>query len=179
MGESDQRGHRHFAGADCGLCAGLVLPEPSGFSIGKFSLTIAFAIAISAFNALTLSPALSGHVPARRRGWPKRARLPAHRAALAPLCPDSFTPPTPQISWLSDNYAKAIHGALKLRLRIAGCSSSLDWAQRYGPTSTCLPASFPRKTRGFLMVIVQARRRARSLAYTGALADRAQAIIAN
>ena len=45
-------------------------PGTTGILYKQFSLTIAFSIAISAFNALTLSPALGGD-PAPRRGTEK------------------------------------------------------------------------------------------------------------
>ncbi len=48
-------------------------PGTTGILYRQFSLTIAFSIAISAFNALTLSPALSAMLPARRRSAPTSA----------------------------------------------------------------------------------------------------------
>jgi multidrug efflux pump subunit AcrB len=121
-------------------------PGTTGILYRQFSLTIAFAIAISAFNALTLSPALVGHVPARRRRSPQAVGLPAH-------------------SPISRAFAAFIHGAdaavsagwehlrqgpFMSRCGCATCcclSSSPAWAPRCGSTSTFPPASFPRKIR--------------------------------
>ncbi len=61
-------------------------PGTTGILYRQFSLTIAFSIAISAFNALTLSPALVGDVSARRRGAAAAARLSAYPAAFACIC---------------------------------------------------------------------------------------------
>ena len=60
-------------------------PGTTGILYKQFSLTIAFSIAISLFNALTLSPALAAHAAARRRAQVLDVRLDAHRMALARL----------------------------------------------------------------------------------------------
>ncbi len=60
-------------------------PGTTGILYRQFSLTIAFSIAISLFNALTLSPALAALLAARRRTQVFRARLDAHRLALERL----------------------------------------------------------------------------------------------
>ena len=50
-----------------------LFPGTTGILFRQFALTIAFSVAISAFNALTLTPALSaiflGHHRERAQGW--------------------------------------------------------------------------------------------------------------
>jgi HAE1 family hydrophobic/amphiphilic exporter-1 len=82
-----------------------------------------------------------------------------------------------QIVWLADTYGKAIHVALKLRfllllLFFAGLGATV-WIYQHVPTGF-----IPQEDQSFLMVLVQAPPGS-SLAYTGALADRASAIIAS
>jgi len=59
MGEVTSAVYRNFGRLDRGICTGVILPGTTGILYRQFALTIAFSIAISAFNALTLSPALS------------------------------------------------------------------------------------------------------------------------
>ena len=73
-GRGGGRGHRDLAGADRGVRAGRVLPGTTGLLYRQFSLTIAFSVAISAFNALTLSPALAALLAARRSEGEQRLR---------------------------------------------------------------------------------------------------------
>ena len=79
------------------------------------------------------------------------------------------------VSWLARTYAKSIHVALKLRYLLllvffAGLGATV-WTYQHVPTGF-----IPQEDQSFLMVIVQAPPGS-SLAYTSALADRAQAII--
>ncbi len=60
-------------------------PGTTGILYRQFALTIAFSIAISAFNALTLSPALSALVPARRRSASAPVGFSSHPVDLARL----------------------------------------------------------------------------------------------
>jgi HAE1 family hydrophobic/amphiphilic exporter-1 len=150
-------------------------PGTTGILYRQFSLTIAFAIAISAFNALTLSPALAAlflrgeeakyhqldflHVPFLANGYSKLA----HGI-------DDF------IGWISRTYAKLIHVALKLRYLLlviffAGLAAT---AYMY----THVPTGFiPQEDQGYLMVIVQGPPGG-SLADTTAISDRAQQVLA-
>ena len=75
MGEVTSAGHCHFARADCRLCAGFVFPGTTRILHRQFSLTIAFAIAFLAFNALTLSPALSAMFLRGEEDRPKQVRF--------------------------------------------------------------------------------------------------------
>ncbi len=150
-------------------------PGTTGILYRQFSLTIAFAIAISAFNALTLSPALSAMFLRGEEDRPKQLDF-LHIDAVSRVFASFIHSTDRQISWLSSNYAKAIHGALKLRwallvLFFVGLGATV-WTYLHVPTGF-----IPQEDQSFLMVIVQAPPGS-SLAYTGALADRAEAIIA-
>jgi HAE1 family hydrophobic/amphiphilic exporter-1 len=149
-------------------------PGTTGILYRQFSLTIAFAIAISAFNALTLSPALSAIFLRGEEARPGQLDFlrigPISRAFAA------FIHSTDrQISWLSATYAKSIHLALKLRyvllvIFFAGLGATV-WVYEHVPTGF-----IPQEDQSFLMVIVQAPPGS-SLAYTSALADRASMIL--
>jgi HAE1 family hydrophobic/amphiphilic exporter-1 len=149
-------------------------PGTTGILYRQFSLTIAFAIAISAFNALTLSPALSAMF---LRGEEERPRQldflhirPVSRAFAAFIHGADAA-----VTWLASTYAKVIHVALQVRYLLlliffAGLGATI-WIYQRVPTGF-----IPQEDQSFLMVIVQAPPGS-SLAYTGALADRAQGII--
>jgi len=149
-------------------------PGTTGILYRQFSLTIAFAIAISAFNALTLSPALAAlflrgeeakyrqldflRVPALSKGY----------AAMAHGIDDS-------IAWISSTYARLIHVALKLRYVLlvvffAGLAAT-GWMYLHVPNSF-----IPQEDQGILYVVVQAPPGA-SLSDTTEIADRAQAVL--
>ncbi|HKF47897.1 MAG TPA: efflux RND transporter permease subunit [Terracidiphilus sp.] len=149
-------------------------PGTTGILYRQFSLTIAFSIAISAFNALTLSPALSAMF---LRGEEERPRQldflhirPISRAFAGFIHGADAT-----VGWMGRTYARAIHGVLRIRylvllLFFAGLWATV-WMYQHVPT-----AFIPQEDQGYLMVIVQAPPGS-SLEYTGALADRASAII--
>jgi HAE1 family hydrophobic/amphiphilic exporter-1 len=150
-------------------------PGTTGILYRQFSLTIAFAIAISAFNALTLSPALSALFLRGEEDRPKQLDFlhirPVSRAFAAFIHGADAS-----ISWLASSYAKLIHVALRLRYLLlvvffAGLGATV-WVYQHVPTGF-----IPQEDQGFLMVIVQAPPGS-SLAYTTALAQRAEAIIA-
>jgi HAE1 family hydrophobic/amphiphilic exporter-1 len=150
-------------------------PGTTGILYRQFSLTIAFAIAISAFNALTLSPALSAMFLRGEEDRPKQLDF-LHIDAVSRHFSNFIHSTDKQISWLSSTYAKSIHVALRFRyallvLFFAGLGATV-WTYSRVPTGF-----IPQEDQSFLMVIVQAPPGS-SLAYTGALADRAQAIIA-
>ena len=60
-----RRGHRDGSGPDRGLRAGGVLPGTTGRLYQQFALTIAFSVAISAFNADADAGALGAAAPPR------------------------------------------------------------------------------------------------------------------
>jgi HAE1 family hydrophobic/amphiphilic exporter-1 len=150
-------------------------PGTTGILYRQFSLTIAFAIAISAFNALTLSPALSALFLRGEEERPHQLdflRIGALSRAFAAFVHGADA----SIAWLGGVYAKAIHVALRLRylvlvLFIAGLGGAA-WMYRHVPTGF-----IPQEDQGYLIAIVQAPPGA-SLAYTTAIADKAQAVIA-
>ncbi len=149
-------------------------PGTTGILYRQFSLTIAFSIAISAFNALTLSPALSAMFlrgeEARLANWTSCTFDPFR----APL-PDSSTEPMRSITWLGGSLRQADSRGAAIALCAAvvffvGLGATVWMYQR-------VPTGFiPQEDQGFLIGIVQAPPGS-SLAYTSALAERAQAII--
>ncbi|MBS1802471.1 MAG: efflux RND transporter permease subunit [Acidobacteria bacterium] len=149
-------------------------PGTTGILYRQFSLTIAFSIAISAFNALTLSPALSALFLRGEEARPKQLDFlhirPVSRAFAGFIHgADAF------VTWLAKTYAKIIHEALILRyvlllLFFIGLGGTW-WIYNKVPTGF-----IPQEDQSFLMGIVQAPPGS-SLAYTQALADKAQAII--
>jgi HAE1 family hydrophobic/amphiphilic exporter-1 len=150
-------------------------PGTTGILYRQFSLTIAFAIAISAFNALTLSPALSAIFLRGEEDRPKQLDF-LHIAPVSRLFSAFIHSTDRQITWLGATYAKAIHLALKLRFALlvlffAGLGATV-WVYQHVPTGF-----IPQEDQSFLMVIIQAPRGS-SLAYTTALSERAEAIIA-
>ena len=149
-------------------------PGTTGILYRQFSLTIAFAIAISAFNALTLSPALSAIFLRGEEDRPHQLDF-LHIAPISRLFARFIHSADAQISWLAGAYAKSIHVALRLRyallvLFFAGLGATVGIYQH-------VPTGFiPQEDQSFLMVIVQAPPGS-SLAYTSALADRATLIL--
>jgi len=150
-------------------------PGTTGILYRQFSLTIAFSIAISAFNALTLSPALSAMFLRGEEYRPHQLDFlhirPISRAFAAFVHGADAT-----IAWTARTYARCIHVALRLRYLLllvffAGLAATV-WIYGHVPTGF-----IPQEDQGYLMVLVQAPPGS-SLAYTTNLADRASAIIA-
>jgi len=149
-------------------------PGTTGILYRQFSLTIAFSIAISAFNALTLSPALSALLLRGEEARPHQLdflHIPPVSKAFAGFVHGADR----SVTWLARTYARAIHVALQLRyvlivLFFAGLSATV-WMYKHVPTGF-----IPQEDQSFLMVIVQAPPGS-SLSYTSALAERAQAIL--
>jgi HAE1 family hydrophobic/amphiphilic exporter-1 len=151
-------------------------PGTTGILYRQFSLTIAFAIAISAFNALTLSPALSAIFLRGEEDRPKQLDF-LHIAPVSRAFAAFIHGADAAVSWLARTYGKAIHVGLRLRYLLllvffAGLGATV-WVYQHVPTGF-----IPQEDQSFLMVIVQAPPGS-SLAYTGALANRAEAIIAH
>ena len=151
-------------------------PGTTGILYRQFSLTIAFSIAISAFNALTLSPALAAMFLRGEEakfhqldhlGIPPLARA---YTALAHAVDDFLI-------WIGRTYARIIHFALGMRyvllvLFFLGLGATA-WIYRAVPT-----AFIPQEDQGMLMIIIQAPPGA-SLSDTTGIADRAQAVLAH
>jgi HAE1 family hydrophobic/amphiphilic exporter-1 len=133
-------------------------PGTTGILYRQFSLTIAFSIAISAFNALTLSPALSALLLRRHEGKHPLLHM-AERSVKA----------------LGAGYARTIHGVLRIRwvmllLFFAGLAAA-GWEYTHVPT-----AFVPEEDQGFLMILVQAPQGA-SLAYTTHIESEVSAVL--
>ena len=149
-------------------------PGTTGILYRQFSLTIAFSIAISAFNALTLSPALSALFLRGEEERPHQLDFlhirPVSRAFAAFIHGADAG-----ISWTARTYARMIHFILRIRyvilaLFFVGLAAT-------GYMYLHVPTGFiPQEDQGFLMVIIQTPPGS-SLEYTTALADRAGYII--
>jgi HAE1 family hydrophobic/amphiphilic exporter-1 len=128
-------------------------PGTTGILYKQFSLTIAFSIAISAFNALTLSPALAAILLRREQ----------HHGGLLGLVDKGIKK---VISW----YAVAVTWVVRMRyafllLFIAGLGATV-YMYNHVPT-----AFLPQEDQGYFLIIVQTPPGA-SLSYTTEFADR-------
>lgn len=133
-------------------------PGTTGILYRQFALTIAFSIGISAFNALTLSPALSAMLLRRER---------THRGLLHAV--------ERGIKGMGAGYARSIHSVLRWRypmvlLFVAGLAVTV-YMYLHVPTSFV-----PQEDQGYIILQVQAPPGA-SLSYTDHLADQAGAIL--
>jgi HAE1 family hydrophobic/amphiphilic exporter-1 len=133
-------------------------PGTTGILYKQFSLTIAFSIAISAFNALTLSPALAAILLRPER---------AHGGLLGLF--------EKVLQKVISGYAYLVTHVVKLRavmllLFVAGLAGTV-YMYNHVPT-----AFVPSEDQSYFINLVQAPPGA-SLAYTTELADRAAAVI--
>jgi len=133
-------------------------PGTTGILYKQFSLTIAFSIAISAFNALTLSPALAALL----------LRKEQHHGGLLGAIDKG-------IKRTSAWYADLIHAVLRHKaivgvLFLCGLAATV-FMYNYVPT-----AFVPSEDQGYFIMQVLAPQGA-SLAYTTHLADQAEAIL--
>jgi hydrophobic/amphiphilic exporter-1 (mainly G- bacteria), HAE1 family len=150
-------------------------PGTTGILYRQFSLTIAFAIAISAFNALTLSPALAALFLRGEEAKYQQLDF-LHIRPLSRAYSGVAHGIDDAISWISRTYARLIHVALKLRyllliLFFAGLAAT-GWMYVHVPTGF-----IPQEDQGYLMVVVQGPPGG-SLSDTTAIADRAQLVLA-
>lgn len=149
-------------------------PGTTGILYRQFSLTIAFAIAISAFNALTLSPALSAIL--LRGEEAKFTQLDFLHIGFVSRAYRRFAEFIDNgIRGISGAYARAIHVVLRLRyvvliLFVCGLAATV-WLYRTVPT-----AFVPQEDQGYLILVVQAPKGA-SLAYTTQIEDQAVALL--
>ncbi len=149
-------------------------PGTTGILYRQFSLTIAFSIAISAFNALTLSPALSAMFLRGEEQRPHQLDF-LHIGFISRAFAAFIHGADATITLMASTYAKSIHVALRLRYLLllvffAGLGATV-WVYQHVPTGF-----IPQEDQGYMMVIVQAPPGS-SLAYTRALAERAEYII--
>ncbi|MGA3213806.1 MAG: efflux RND transporter permease subunit, partial [Terriglobales bacterium] len=149
-------------------------PGTTGILYRQFSLTIAFSIAISAFNALTLSPALSALFLRGEEERPRQLDF-LHIRPLSRAFAAFIHGADALVTWMGRTYARSIHVALKVRFLLLlvffGGLFATYWMYNQVPTGF-----IPQEDQGFLMVIVQAPPGS-SLEYTGALADKASYLI--
>jgi HAE1 family hydrophobic/amphiphilic exporter-1 len=150
-------------------------PGTTGILYRQFSLTIAFSIAISAFNALTLSPALAAML---LRGEESRyQQLDFLHSKTISATYRRFAHTIDRIiSWLSGTYAKMLHIIIRLRYAVlvlfAVGLAATAW------TYSSVPTGFiPQEDQGYIMTVVQAPPGS-SLSYTVRLTDMAQIALA-
>jgi hydrophobic/amphiphilic exporter-1 (mainly G- bacteria), HAE1 family len=134
-------------------------PGTTGRLYAQFSMTIAFAVALSAFNAVTLTPALSALLLDRESH--KKGRF--------------FTFFENGITRGTNGYVRGLRGAMRGRWAVV-----LVFFVALGATYfvyTSVPQSFvPEEDQGYLIVQIQAPAGA-SLEYTGNVARQAEQII--
>jgi HAE1 family hydrophobic/amphiphilic exporter-1 len=139
-------------------------PGTTGIMYKQFSLTIAFSIAISAFNALTLSPALAAVF----------LRPDTHPTGIMAVFLNPFEALVRKTISL---YAVAVTWVVKWRyafllLFVAGLGATV-YMYTHVPT-----AFVPAEDQGYFMILVQTPPGA-SLSYTSDFADRGAAIVKN
>ena len=137
-------------------------PGTTGILYKQFSLTIAFSIAISAFNALTLSPALAALL----------LRPEQRKTGLLGLL---LNPIERLIQWVIGVYARLVTFAVRIRYALLAVflGSLAGTAFMY----THVPTAFiPQEDQSYFLIIVQTPPGA-SLSYTTEFADRAAALV--
>jgi HAE1 family hydrophobic/amphiphilic exporter-1 len=149
-------------------------PGTTGILYKQFSLTIAFSIAISLFNALTLSPALAAILLRSEEAkynvfdWTRIKPLANGYRAFAHGIDDG-------IRALGRGYGRAVHAVLRVRylmllLFFAGLGLT-GYMYLHVPT-----AFVPGEDQNYLLVVIQAPQGA-SLSYTTAVASQAESMI--
>ncbi|MBV8437649.1 MAG: multidrug efflux RND transporter permease subunit [Silvibacterium sp.] len=149
-------------------------PGTTGILYKQFAMTIAFSIAISAFNALTLSPALAAlflrgeEEKYKMLDWTRIRFLSRGYAAFARGI-ESF------IHWLGGTYARVIHVALKLRYLLllvffAGLATTY-FMYNHVPTGF-----IPQEDQNYLICVIQTPPGA-SLNYTTDVSHHAEEVI--
>jgi HAE1 family hydrophobic/amphiphilic exporter-1 len=137
-------------------------PGTTGILYKQFSLTIAFSIAISAFNALTLSPALAAIL----------LRAETERTGIMAFF---LNPIERLIQWTIRVYARAVTFVVRIRyvmllIFFAGLAAT---AFMY----THVPTAFiPQEDQSYFLIIVQTPPGA-SLSYTSNFADQVSAVV--
>ncbi|MGB7844411.1 MAG: multidrug efflux RND transporter permease subunit [Candidatus Acidiferrum sp.] len=138
-----------------------LFPGTTGILFRQFALTIAFSVSISAFNALTLTPALSaiflGHHRERAQGAFFRVFNSAFAAGAA-------------------FYKRAVHAAARWKLVTLG-AFAFALVAVYGLYNHVPRGFIPEEDQGYLIVLIQAPQGA-SLDYTRDLSAQAEAILA-
>ncbi len=145
-------------------------PGTTGILYKQFSLTIAFSIAISAFNALTLTPALSAILLHRDKQLLPGILKPITYVIRKPV--EYFEKALLKvISW----YAKAVGFVVAYRYALLLLFFVILGATGY--IYTAVPTAFvPQEDQGYFLVVVQTPPGA-SLEYTSEIAARGTALI--
>jgi HAE1 family hydrophobic/amphiphilic exporter-1 len=137
-------------------------PGTTGILYKQFSLTIAFSIAISAFNALTLSPALAAIL----------LRAETKHTGLLGLI---LNPIERLIQWIIRVYARAVTFVVRIRyvmlLFFAAALAATAYMYNAVPT-----AFIPQEDQSYFLIIVQTPPGA-SLSYTSEFADRVSTLV--
>ncbi len=134
-------------------------PGTTGILFRQFALTIAFSISISAFNALTLTPALSALLLGREHGQKNWLFREVDRV----------------IGAINEGYRRALRGFLRFRLVavilfFAGLGLTYVVFQR-------VPTGFvPNEDQGYFMILIQAPSGA-SLEYTKKIGEQVNAVL--
>jgi hydrophobe/amphiphile efflux-1 (HAE1) family protein len=114
------------------------IPGVAGRLYNQFALTVAISVGISAFNSLTLSPALSAAF-LRHRPPPDFAPFRAFNKGF---------------DWLSHTYAGMVRGLVRMRWAILGLFVVVLGATYY--LSQRIPSSFlPVEDQGYFFVVIQ------------------------
>ena len=148
-----------FSGVGGCLRAGGFFPGTTGILFRQFALTIAFSISISAFNALTLTPALSALLLGREHGQKNWLFREVDRV----------------IGAINEGYRRALRGFLRFRLVavilfFAGLGLTYVVFQR-------VPTGFvPNEDQGYFMILIQAPSGA-SLEYTKKIGEQVNAVL--
>ena len=122
-------------------------PGTTGILYRQFSLTIAFSIAISAFNALTLSPALSALFLRGEEARPRQLDF-LHIRPVSRAFAGFIHGADASIAWLARTYARVIHVALRLRYVLLW-SFLPAWAPPCGCTSSVPTGFIPQEDQGY------------------------------
>ncbi len=137
-------------------------PGTTGILYKQFSLTIAFSIAISAFNALTLSPALAAIL----------LRAEQKHTGLMGLL---LNPIEAVIQWMIRVYALMVTFVVRIRYLMlvvfVGGLAATVFMYNHVPT-----AFVPQEDQSYFLIIVQTPPGA-SLSYTSEFADRVSAVV--
>jgi HAE1 family hydrophobic/amphiphilic exporter-1 len=138
-----------------------LFPGTTGILFRQFALTIAFSVSISAFNALTLTPALSAIFLGHHRERAKGAFFVAFNSAFRAG---------------SEFYQRAVHAAARWKVVTLG-TFALALLGVYA-LYTHVPRGFiPEEDEGYVIAMIQAPQGA-SLDYTRDLCAQAEAIMA-
>jgi hydrophobic/amphiphilic exporter-1 (mainly G- bacteria), HAE1 family len=137
-------------------------PGTTGILYKQFSLTIAFSIAISAFNALTLSPALAALL----------LRTETKKTGIMGLL---LNPIERLIQWVIRVYARLVTFVVRIRyvmlLIFFGALAATVFMYNHVPT-----AFIPQEDQSYFLIIVQTPPGA-SLSYTSDFADKVSAVV--